>query len=216
MKDHASRGVLVEALDRLPVDVDEGLSSVRASAESRVTGGTPPIRQEELSGRTPRGAAETTGWRRIGVVAAALTIAAAAMILVLRAFPRDEASVPSNPIPVNGVIAYAPIGEQGIYWTINPDGSEKTKVAVDVPGFVGVPSWSPDGSEIAFAVNSYVDPHPEGGNWDIYVARADGSDPQRLTTDGVDHSPAWSPDGTQIAYVNGYGDDQQIRVMITD
>lgn len=157
-----------------------------------------------------------TGWRRLAVIAAALAIGAAALILVLRAFPRHDAAVPSNPTPANEVIAYAPIGEEQVFWTISPDGSEKTKVLVDVPGFVGVPSWSSDGSEIAFAVNSYDDPHPEAGNWDIYVANADGSDPKRLTTDRVDHNPAWSPDGTQIAYVYGYGDDQQIRVMNAD
>lgn len=170
-------------------------------------------RREPITELAPAAA----GWRRLAVVAAALAIGAAAVILVVRTYPRHEAVVqPSNPTFANGVIAYAPIGEQQVFWTISPDGSENTKVPVDVPGFVSVPSWSPDGSEIAFAVNSYDDPHPEGGNWDIYVAGASGSDPQRLTTDHVDHSPAWSPDGTQIAYVHGYGDDQQIWVMNAD
>ena len=114
-----------------------------------------------------------TGWRRLAIAAAALAIGAAAVILVARAYPRHEAVVqPTNPTPANGVIAYAPIGEQQVFWTIGPDGSARMTVRVDVPGFVGVPSWSPDGSEIAFAVNSYDDPHPEGGNWDIYVASA--------------------------------------------
>lgn len=158
-----------------------------------------------------------TGWRRLAIAAAALAIGAAAVILVARAYPRHEAVVqPTNPTPANGVIAYAPIGEQQVFWTIGPDGSARMTVRVDVPGFVGVPSWSPDGSKIAFSVNSYDDPHPEAGNWDIYVASADGSAPTRLTADRVDHSPAWSPDGTQIAYVHGYDDDQQIRVMNAD
>jgi Tol biopolymer transport system component len=169
-------------------------------------------RREPVTELTP----VATGWRRLAIVAAALAIGAAALILVVRAYPRHDAAVPSNPTAANGVIAYAPIGEQQVFWTISSDGSEKTKVPVDVPGFVGVPSWSPDGSEIAFAVNSYDDPHPEAGNWDIYVANADGSDPKRLTTDRVDHTPAWSPDSTQIAYVYGYDSDQQIRVMNAD
>jgi len=49
------------------------------------------------------------------------------------------------------------------------------------------PSWSPDGTRIAF--QSYRD-----GNWEIYVMNADGSDPQRLTNNEVkDIEPAWRP-----------------------
>jgi TolB protein len=85
-----------------------------------------------------------------------------------------------------------------------------------VPGFVGVPAWSPDGTRIAFAVTSFDEPHPEGGNVDVYVANADGSDPIRLTSEQVNHSPAWSPDGNRIAYVRGYNADGQIWVMDAD
>jgi hypothetical protein len=170
-------------------------------------------RRQPVAGPTPG----ASGWRRLGIAAAALAIGAAAVILVERTYPRHvDTAQPTKPTAANGVIAYAPIGEQHVFWTMSPDGSRETKVRVDVPGFVSVPSWSPHGSKIAFAVNSYDDPHPEGGYWDIYVANADGSSPQRLTNDRVDHSPAWSPDGTRIAYVNGYGDDQQIRVMNAD
>ena len=114
-------------------------------------------RREPITELTP----VATGWRRLAVVAAALAIGAAAVNFVVRTYPRHDTVVqPSNPTAANGVIAYAPIGEQQLFWTISPDGSEKTKVPVDVPGFVGVPSWSPDGSKIAFAVNSYDDGQP--------------------------------------------------------
>lgn len=59
------------------------------------------------------------------------------------------------------------------------------------------PTWSPDGSRIAFTSN-------RGGDFDIYVMDADGSDQRRLTDMvGRDSSPAWSPRGDRIAFVNG-------------
>lgn len=167
--------------------------------------------------RAPEPTPGTSGWRRLGIAAAALAIGTAAVVLVVHAFPpQRRTDVGTTPSASNGVIAYSPIGEQRVFWTIRPDGSDVMKIRVDVPGSVDVPSWSPDGSKIAFAVNSDDGPHPKGGNWDIYVANADGSAPTRLTSDEVDHSPAWSPDGELIAYVSGYGEDQQIRVMNAD
>jgi Tol biopolymer transport system component len=57
------------------------------------------------------------------------------------------------------------------------------------------PSWSPDGTRIAF--QSAVDKTNA-----IYEMRADGTDVRRLTAAGVDSfEPAWSPDGARIAYV---------------
>src|SRR3989449_7596169 len=41
------------------------------------------------------------------------------------------------------------------------------------------------------------------GNYEIYVARANGSNPTRLTNHlGEDRLPAWSPDGTKNAFVS--------------
>ena len=50
------------------------------------------------------------------------------------------------------------------------------------------PTWSPDGTMIAFT-SERADP-----NGDIWIMRADGSDPQRLTTNSIlDESPDWQP-----------------------
>jgi len=60
------------------------------------------------------------------------------------------------------------------------------------------PAVSPDGSQIAFASD-------RDGNWEIYIARADGSDePQRLTynTFAVDMAPLWSPDGKSLVFAS--------------
>ena len=58
------------------------------------------------------------------------------------------------------------------------------------------PSWSPDGTRVAFASN-------EHGNYDIYVQNADGGDRTNLTNSPEESSqPIWSPDGSRIAYVS--------------
>lgn len=69
------------------------------------------------------------------------------------------------------------------------------------------PSWSPDGSKIAYDSGEYgkdigdsMYPH------DIYVMNEDGTNKQRLTTySGWDYDPEWSPDGNKIAFIRGTG-----------
>ena len=73
------------------------------------------------------------------------------------------------------------------------------------------PSWSPDGTRIAFASarNAF--------RWCIYVMDADGSNQQRLTdNNGWDSSPAWSPDGERIAFMSNRDGNEDIYVMDAD
>ena len=62
-------------------------------------------------------------------------------------------------------------------------------------GFVGQPSWSPDGGTIAF--NCVL----EGGNYDICSINADGMGLIRLTSHpAMDFGATFSPDGETIAF----------------
>jgi TolB protein len=86
----------------------------------------------------------------------------------------------------------------------------------DVPGYAMQPTWSPDGSKIAFAgFLNYPPMTPvqttrQIGTSEIFVVNADGTGLVRLTSNNVnDEGPAWSPDGTRIAFASDY----QIFVM---
>lgn len=74
-------------------------------------------------------------------------------------------------------------------------------------------SASPDAQRIAFA--SHRD-----GNWEIYVADADGGNQTRLTRrHGHTRFPMWSPDRSKIAFVGqigGQGDGWDFWVMNAD
>ena len=67
------------------------------------------------------------------------------------------------------------------------------------PGFESDPSFSPDGTQVAFDWDG-----EKRDNQDIYVKLIGTSGPPlRLTTDpAADISPAWSPDGRYIAFLS--------------
>jgi eukaryotic-like serine/threonine-protein kinase len=70
------------------------------------------------------------------------------------------------------------------------------------PGSADQPSFSPDGSEMAFTWDG-----EKQDNSDIYVKAIGSEQALRLTSDPApDRSPAWSPDGTQIAFLRGRPD----------
>jgi Tol biopolymer transport system component len=61
------------------------------------------------------------------------------------------------------------------------------------------PTWSPDGSRVAFYRSNQRNPG-------VHVANRDGSGMRRVTPKTLGgHSPAWSPDGAWIAFVGRRG-----------
>jgi hypothetical protein len=72
------------------------------------------------------------------------------------------------------------------------------------------PSWSPDGQRIAYSST-------RDDNQEIYVARSDGSEKKRLTTElAIDAHPAWSPDSKQIVFATSRWGDLELAVMNAD
>jgi len=112
---------------------------------------------------------------------------------------------------VNGRIAFASYrgGSHGIY-VMNADGTGVTRLTSGF-GDLG-PSWSPDGSKIAFSSGR------DGGGDEIYVMNADGTGQTRLTY-GLEKyawAPSWSPDGSKIAFASTGLDGGWIYVMNAD
>jgi TolB protein len=112
--------------------------------------------------------------------------------------------------PVGDTIVYQRARERGSrwfsVWTLTlVDGEPRypTEVAAGASRAMILPSWSPDGRQIAYASVSATFPEP-GGTFlpnpsevsDIWVVNADGSGRMRLT-DGytANHAPVFSPDG---------------------
>lgn len=85
-------------------------------------------------------------------------------------------------------------------WVMQPDGSGLRNLTRTSEVSENQPSWSPEGSRIAF-VNCL-----ECTSTDIFVMNADGTEAFNVTQDeAYDGAPAWAPDGSMIAYHSDAG-----------
>jgi Tol biopolymer transport system component/DNA-binding winged helix-turn-helix (wHTH) protein len=88
-----------------------------------------------------------------------------------------------------------------------PDGSDCSQLTSFRQGYVGSPSWAPDSQRIAFDERV-------GGNADIYVVRADGGQPVRVTDEiSVEARPSWAGDGRWIYFRSDRTGTHQIWKM---
>jgi Tol biopolymer transport system component len=88
---------------------------------------------------------------------------------------------------------------QGNYliWTVGIDGSDLTQFREG-----NFPTWSPDGSKIAFEYDN-----------DIWIMNADGRQLTQLTAtrDFGEYKPSFSPDGQKIVFVSNETDESSPR-----
>lgn len=140
----------------------------------------------------------------------------------------------TNQSEFNGTPAWAPDGSQiafvsarsGDFWSLhvmNADGSDVTRLAPapDHPpgttllgGYDWAPSWSPDGTKIAFTRSvQWTGDGTTDGLARLCVMNADGTGLRILRDAGyVGSMPDWSPDGTRIAFA----EEGQIHVINAD
>lgn len=102
--------------------------------------------------------------------------------------------------PDGSLIAYA--SGSGIFTIAAPaGGSAGSATATPLVNGAGNtdPTWSPNGSKLAFVST-------RDGDAEVYTMNSDGSGQTRLTTSsGSDIEPSWSPDGTDIAFATDRG-----------
>lgn len=72
------------------------------------------------------------------------------------------------------------------------------------------PTWSPDGSMIAFA---QID---DGTSGSIVTIRSDGSDRRQLSPHGDISFPSWSPDGERILFLRAEGGTNHVWTVAPD
>ena len=119
--------------------------------------------------------------------------------------------------PVGGKIAWQrlELNSRSDIWVMNEDGSNPVSLTSDMPesdAMRGHPSWSRDGSRVAF--HQWVN-GPAGTTASIWIMNADGSNKRQLTNTltGFDAAPTWSPDGSRIAFVRYYSADEDITII---
>jgi dipeptidyl aminopeptidase/acylaminoacyl peptidase len=92
---------------------------------------------------------------------------------------------------------------------MNADGSGQINLS-NHPALDDKPTWSPDGTKLAFRSD-------RDGNQEIYVMNADGTGQTNLTNHAAnDGGPDWSSDGTKIAFNSDRDGNLEVYVMNPD
>jgi len=114
------------------------------------------------------------------------------------------------------IIALVFIFMVGVFWFARSAHQAPEPVLTAVPfltypGFQEIPSFSPDGNQVAFSWDG-----DKRDNFDIYVKLiGTGGPPLRLTSNPAeDYSPAWSPDGRFIAFVRDLSREKSAVLVI--
>jgi Tol biopolymer transport system component/tRNA A-37 threonylcarbamoyl transferase component Bud32 len=117
------------------------------------------------------------------------------------------------------VLAAAAVGAIAVgvvvgWWAVSgpaaPEATPQVGPLTSYPGAEGSPSFSPDGSQIAFTWNG-----EQEDNQDVYVSLIGSGSPLRLTADPrPDFGSSWSPDGRSIAFLRRLDRDSVAVLLV--
>ena len=95
-----------------------------------------------------------------------------------------------------GLLAYQEYFQNTNLWRVSTTGREPPKLVISSTREQNFPDYSADG-RIAFASN-------RSGNWETWIAGADGSPPRRVTSFAAAPAwhPRWSPNGRLLAFAH--------------
>ena len=123
--------------------------------------------------------------------------------------PRTEVTISEG---TNIAVALSPDGRTlavdllGRIWVVPAEGGT-ARALTDPLGDARQPTWSPDGTRIAF--QAYWD-----GNYHIWSVTTDGSGLRQHTRGPFDHrEPHWSPDGERIAFSSDRGGSYDVWTL---
>ena len=113
-------------------------------------------------------------------------------VVTLTSYSSPDAALEPSYSVAAGRLAYCLVtgASSKVLATCKADGSQPATLSSTATYLPQDPSWSPDGTQIAFS--SYVG---------ILKVGVPGSGPSTLSANGS--SPSWSPDGTRIVFSNG-------------
>jgi Tol biopolymer transport system component len=121
-----------------------------------------------------------------------------------------------KPSTLPNLITFSSDRDQTVHvYTIKPDGTDNRTTSADPTTFDGLPTWSPDGTKIAFTSN-------QSDDFEVWTMNEDGSNRIKLTNmRGWDGLIKWSPDGSKITFAGespnpGGGSNMEVFIMNSD
>ena len=121
-----------------------------------------------------------------------VTIGVAGLLVASTSLAAQGTRLLRHPAVSKDLIAFEYAGD---LWVVGRNGGSARRLTA-TPGVETEPSFSPDGSLIAYTGTV-------GGNTDVYVVPAAGGDPKRLTYHpGADRVRGWTPDGKRVVFAS--------------